>query len=147
MTQFTILHRGVPLGVAFTPPESEGDDPNPFALNMMEFEPAAAYESVRPLARLAAASFFGGLFGPIVDLEAADAALPAAKALWAELELADTVGNPVAGRVVWFLENTFGGQVSYWVDVELDDASADMRARAPMPPRRAQSYNQLRPNA
>ena len=45
------------------------------------------------LARLAADSFFGWFFGPLVDLEAADAAVPAAERLWAELELADSQGN------------------------------------------------------
>ena len=93
MTQFTILHRGVPLGTASTAPEFDAERDRRFALNMMDFEPAAAYESVRPLARLAADSFFGWFFGPLVDLEAADAAVPAAERLWAELELADSQGN------------------------------------------------------
>jgi hypothetical protein len=105
MTQFTILHHGVPLAVASTVPQSDADDPKPFALNMMDFEPATAYE------------------------------------------LADAVGNPVAGRVMWLIDDTIGGNASYWVDVELDDASADVRARMPTPPRRASGYTHLSPNA
>ena len=118
MTEFTILHRGVALGRAFTiGPDTEGD--TPFALNMMDFEPSPAYESVRPLALLAAESFFGWFVGPLTDLEAADSAVPAAERLWDELELADADGTPVAGRVVHLLEQSFGGKPSYWVDVEL----------------------------
>ena len=147
MTEFTILHRGVPLGTASTAPELDAEPEHRFALNMMDFEPTAAYESVRPLARLAADSFFGWFIGPIVDLEKADAAVPAAEKLWAELELADVHGNPVAGRVVWLIEESFGGKPSYWVDVDLDDASADVPARVPETPRREWGHNRLPPNA
>jgi hypothetical protein len=146
MTQFTILHHGVPLGTASTASDLDAEPDHPFAFNLMDFTPAPGYESIRPLARLAAALFFGGFFGPIVDLEAADAAMPAAKRLWAELELADVRGNPVAGRVYWLLEDTVAGKPSYWVDLELDDASADVPARTHDPAPTARAHNAPPPN-
>src|SRR5689334_7673121 len=75
MTQFTILHHGVPLGTAFTTPSDE-EGGNPFALNMMDFTPAPAYESVRRLTRHAADAFCGWFIGPLVDWEAAEKDLP-----------------------------------------------------------------------
>lgn len=147
MTEFTILHHGVPLGTASTAPDQNGDHDHRFALNLMDFAPAPAYESIRPLARLAAESFLGGFFSPLVDLKAADAAMPAAKQLWAELELADVRGNPVAGRIVWLIEDTIGGNPSYWVDVELDDASSDVPARPRVPPHGGRAHNHPPPNA
>ena len=146
MAQFTILHRGVPLGTAFTLPTSDSEPDHRFELNLMDFAPTPAYESVRPLARLAAEAFFGGFFSPLVDLGAATDAVPAAERLWAELELVDVRGNPVAGRVVWLIEVTMGGKSSYWVDVELDDASADVPARVPPRRRQTPGYDRLPPN-
>jgi len=146
MTQFTILHRGVRLGTALTTP-AVGTEADRFALNMMDFEPAAAYESIRPLTRLASHAIFGWFIGPLVDWEAAAEALPAAERMWAELELADPQGRPVAGRVVAFFEDSVGGKPSYWVDVELDDASADVAARKQAPPRTTRGLNRIPPNA
>jgi hypothetical protein len=146
MTQFTILHHGVPLGTAFTTPSDE-EGGNPFALNTMDFAPAPAYESVRRLTRHAADAFCGWFIGPLVDWEAAEKDLPAAEQMWAELELADEQGKRVAGRVVAFFEQSLGGKPSYWVDVELDDASADVPARRLTPPSGESAHNQLPPNA
>ena len=128
----------MPLGTGFTIPTADPEPDNRFELNLMDFAPTLAYESVRPLARLAAETVFAGVFSPLVDLEAATDAVPAAERLWAELEIVDVRRNPVAGRVVWLIAVTMG---------ELDDATADVPA--PIPPLRRQTpgYDRLLPNA
>jgi hypothetical protein len=103
--------------------------------------------SDRREARLAAEAFFGGFVEPLVDLKAAEAAVPAAERLWAELELADEQGNPVPGRVVWLIELSTGGRPSYWVDVELDDAPSTVPARRRTPSTGTSAHDPPPPNA
>ena len=127
MTEFTILYHGVPIGSATTPPrEPEPDEPAWFRFCFLDFRPLAAYETVAPVLRLASRALANfGYVGPAADPvsdEAGRAAYAAAQRLWNELELADGAGRPIAGRVALFLEHTMGGEVGYWLDVELDAA-------------------------
>jgi hypothetical protein len=145
MTQFNILHRGVPIGSAATTPRPDAGPGDPFEFSFLDFRPSPAYEAVRPVIRLAsdALAHFGFL-GPVADPESDSrgrAAYVAAQAVWVELELADDSGRPVAGRVVWFLEHIVGGEPSYWLDVELDDAGANAPARQRVPPHDVPAYN------
>ena len=125
MTEFTIIHRGLPIGTASTTPRSEADPGGPFEFCFLDFRPLPTYEGVGPIVRLASQAlanfgFLGPAANPASDA-AGRAAYAAAQSFWDELELADASGRPIAGRVVWFLEHTRGGQASYWVDVELDE--------------------------
>jgi hypothetical protein len=150
MTQFTILHRGVPIGSAGTTPRPDAEPDDPFEFSFLDSRPSPAYEAVRPVIQLAsdALAHFGFL-GPIADPESDSrgrAAYVAAQAVWGELELADDSGRPVAGRVVWFLEHIVSGEPSYWLDVELDDTRANVPAGLRVPPHDGPAYNRPRPN-
>src|SRR5262245_10411358 len=150
MTQFTILHRGVPIGSAATTPRPDAGPGDPFEFSFLDFRPLPAYDAIRPVIRLAsdALAHFGFL-GPVADPESdsrGQAAYVAAQALWGELELADDRGRPLAGRVVWFLEHIVDGEPSYWFDVEVDGPGANVAAGLRVPPHDVPAYNRPRPN-
>ena len=140
MAAFTIVHHGVPIGRTTTTPRPDVDAPEWVEFSLLDFQPLPAYETVAPVVRLvsrALANF--GFLGPAADPAsdvAGRVAYATAQAFWDELELVDTTGNPVGGRVVWLIEMTVGGQTSHWLDVELDDAGAAVPARL-RPPRSA----------
>jgi hypothetical protein len=146
MTQFTLLYHGVPIGYAAQRADAEHGDP--FEFCFLDFHPVAAYSAVRPVIRLASDAFANfGFLGPAAEPAsdtAGRAALAAAKNLWLDLELADTNGRPVAGRVVCFHEHDAGGRPSYWLDVEVDDAGASAPAPVPHTPRGLTDYKSPR---
>jgi hypothetical protein len=133
MAALTIFHRGVPVGTTDTEPRSDADAPDGFEFSLLDFNPLPAFESVAPVVRLASRALANlGFLGPVADPAsdvAGQEAHAAARAFWDELELVDSTGNPVGGRVVWLIEMTFGAQTSYWLEVALDEADTPVPAR------------------
>jgi hypothetical protein len=127
----------VPIGTTSTTPPTDPDAPDWFEFSLLDFKPLPAFESVAPVVRLASRALANfGFLGPAADPApdvAGREAYAAARSFWAELELVDTTGNPVGGRVVWFVEISIGGQTSYQLDVELDEAGAAVPARLRSP--------------
>ena len=132
MAQFTLVHRGVPIGIA-TGDAEDADPGEPLRFSFMDFQPLDAYESVAPVIRLAARALGNlGFLGPAAEPAsdaAGKAAQHAAHTLWKELEITNESGAPVAGRVVWFLEEHVEDEPFYWLNVEVDASGAAVPAR------------------
>jgi hypothetical protein len=147
MTEFALVHRGVPIGAAatnpfFDRPPAVGPAPQlgePIHLDFLEFRPLAAYEVLAPALQLAERAFSNlGFLGPAADPAsdaAGKAAHAAAESIWREIELVDSAGAPVSGRVVWFLDAPRRPEQRFWLHVELDDAAAPVPAALPRAPR------------
>ena len=70
MTQFTILHRGVPIGSAATTSRPDAGPGAPFEFSFLNFRPSPAYEAVRPAIQLASDALAHlGFLGPVADPE------------------------------------------------------------------------------
>ena len=134
MLEFTVLHRGVPIGAARCTEARE----EPFAFSFLDFMPTEAFDSVRPIverASQAVANF--GFLGPAADPAsdvAGQEAMAAARRLCSELEVADAAGRRLPGRVTWIEETVRFDGSTYRLDLEVDAAEAGLPARVPSPP-------------
>lgn len=148
--ELTLTHRGVTLGTALAGPgnvfesiarEPDRDTNDEVELVFLPFEPAPAYSSIQSICELAwrALNNFGFL-GPAAD-PASDAAGQAADAaarnLWAEIELRDSRGRRIPGRVVVLYDLGGQSEMKHWLDVTIDRNAADIPAVVPWPPLRA----------
>lgn len=135
MTELTVLHNGVPIGVATTRLEEGAEPTSAFDLSCLEFRPLTGYATVAPVIQLATTAFLNlGCLGPVTDPESdlrGQAATEAAEDLVAELELADARGRHVPGRVTWFQDDRSGDEPSFTIDLELEDAEEDVAPAAP----------------
>lgn len=116
MSEFTILYRGVPLGIAVGEPRTEiphpkvpGLPPRPVQVFCREFRPLPGYASIAPIIQLAtqAISNFGFL-GSAADpasRAAGAAAQERAGAICEELEILTADGHPLSGQVLSFLDD------------------------------------------
>lgn len=122
MDKFIVLHRGVPIGIASCSELRE----EPFTYSFLDFTPNASFASVRHIVQRAShAAVNFGFIGPAADPASAAAgreALAAADLFCAGLEITDTAGRPVPGRVTWLTHVTRHDGTAYLIDLDLDSA-------------------------
>ena len=142
--ELILTHRGVTLGTALAGPDNvfesmpaghEADTRDELDLVFLPFEPGPAYSSIQSICERAwqVLNNFGFL-GPAADpaSEAAgQAADAAARSLWDEIELRDSRGRRIPGRVVVLYDTGQQREPNHWLDVTIDRNAADVGAAVP----------------
>jgi hypothetical protein len=145
--ELVLTHRGVTLGTALAGPRNvfgatalagEMDERDEVQLVFLPFEPGPGYSSIQSTCERAWQvlnnfGFLGPAADPASDV-AGQAAYAAARSLWDEIELRDSRGRRIPGRVDVLYDMSQQRELNHWLDVTIDRKAAGVGAVIPWPP-------------